>query len=171
MVPPRKPDVLQIVMLPPRPHALLRARRPRIVPLLVPRKTSLNWFIPALVNSSVGSFAGTSEEECTRLCPLPSKNRKKSSRIWLPERLIISTKFISATQSAPPTSPSSTHARPSVFTSFFHLGNINDIASPSAFTTIPNTSATHTSHRSPPKLNTPTTATAINNPHALAIYE
>jgi hypothetical protein len=28
---------------------------------------------------------------------LPSKNRKKSSRIWLPERLIISTKFISGT--------------------------------------------------------------------------
>ena len=28
-----------------------------------PRKTSLNWFIPALVNSSVGSLAGTSDEE------------------------------------------------------------------------------------------------------------
>ncbi len=36
-------------------------------------RTSLNWFMPALVNNSVGSFAGTSEEEWTILCPCCSK--------------------------------------------------------------------------------------------------
>src|SRR5271157_3972329 len=52
----------------------------------MPRKTSLNWFIPALVNSSVGSLAGTSEEECTLLCgsSLVSKKRRNASRISFP---------------------------------------------------------------------------------------
>src|ERR1700685_3657180 len=63
------------------------------------------------------------------------------------------------------------HARPSVFTSFFHRGSIKLIASPSAFTTIPNTITTTINHRNPSKLNTPTTLTAINNPQAFAIYE
>jgi hypothetical protein len=39
----------------------------------MPRKMSLNWFIPALVNSSVGSLAGTSEEERTTRCPRAAK--------------------------------------------------------------------------------------------------
>jgi hypothetical protein len=42
--------------------------------------------MPALVKSSVGSFAGTSELECTRRCCFVSKKRRKSSRIWLPVR-------------------------------------------------------------------------------------
>src|SRR5882762_4167390 len=49
-----------------------------------PRKTSLNWFIPAFVNSRVASPCGTSDELRIRRCPLPSKKRKKASRISLP---------------------------------------------------------------------------------------
>src|SRR6266404_4884965 len=49
-----------------------------------PRKTSLNWFMPALVKSRVGSPCGTSEELRTRRWPLPSKKRRKVSRISLP---------------------------------------------------------------------------------------
>src|SRR5260221_7754019 len=49
-----------------------------------PRKTSLNWFIPALVKSRVGSPCGTSEELRTRRWPLPSKKRTKVSCISLP---------------------------------------------------------------------------------------
>src|ERR1051326_7556805 len=40
--------------------------------------------MPALVKSSVGSLAGTSDDECTRRCPLPSKKRKNFSRISEP---------------------------------------------------------------------------------------
>jgi hypothetical protein len=49
----------------------------------------LNWFIPALVNSSVGSLAGTSDDECTLRCPFDSKKRRNSSRISFPERICI----------------------------------------------------------------------------------
>ena len=38
-----------------------------------PRNTSLNWFIPALVNSSVGSSPGTTGELATTWWPLDSK--------------------------------------------------------------------------------------------------
>src|SRR5438046_10254859 len=37
--------------------------------LSVPRKYGLNWFIPALVNSSVGSSCGTTGEEGTKVWP------------------------------------------------------------------------------------------------------
>src|SRR4051794_34027183 len=47
----------------------------------MPRNVSLNWFMPALVNSSVGSLCRTSDEEWTRLCPLDSKKRRKLSRM------------------------------------------------------------------------------------------
>src|SRR5436190_21762327 len=40
----------------------------------------LNWFIPALVRSSVGSF-GISEDEGTILCPRSSKKRRKTFRM------------------------------------------------------------------------------------------
>src|ERR1700733_13670016 len=49
MVPSRKPDVLEIVMLAPRPHALLARSRPRIVPLLVPEKDILK-----LIHTRIG---------------------------------------------------------------------------------------------------------------------
>src|SRR5271157_6341903 len=53
----------------------------------MPRKTSLNWFMPALVNSSVGSLTGTSEEECTSLCPLETKKSRNMRRTSEPESL------------------------------------------------------------------------------------
>ncbi len=56
-------DVLQIVVLAAGADALLRGGCARVVALLAPRKTSLNWFMPALVKSRVGSLAGTSEED------------------------------------------------------------------------------------------------------------
>src|SRR5436189_5033533 len=45
-----------------------------------PRKTSLNWFIPAFVKRSVGSSAGTSDDDGTRRCPRASKNDRNVSR-------------------------------------------------------------------------------------------
>src|ERR1700747_3315355 len=42
--------------------------------------------MPALVKSSVGSPWGTSEELRTRRWPLPSKKRRKVSRISLPDQ-------------------------------------------------------------------------------------
>ena len=39
----------------------------------------MNWIIPALVKSSVGSSAGTSEEEGTSRCPLPWKYCEEAS--------------------------------------------------------------------------------------------
>jgi hypothetical protein len=46
-----------------------------------PRKTSLNWFIPAFVNSSVGSSCGTSGELATTVWPWRRKNSRKLPRI------------------------------------------------------------------------------------------
>src|ERR1022692_3621529 len=46
-----------------------------------PRNTSLNWFIPAFVNSSVGSSPGTTGDEATMVWPLASKNFRKVERI------------------------------------------------------------------------------------------
>src|SRR6185312_11539640 len=40
--------------------------------------------MPALVKSSVGSLAGTSEELCTRRCCFDSKNLRKVSRMSAP---------------------------------------------------------------------------------------
>src|SRR5438874_3295081 len=45
-----------------------------------PRKIGLNWFIPALVNSSVGSSCGTTGELGTNVCPCFST--KKSMNCW-----------------------------------------------------------------------------------------
>src|SRR5688500_3323216 len=47
----------------------------------MPRKTSLNWFIPAFVKSNVGSFAGSKGLERTRVWPLRSKYSRNFSRI------------------------------------------------------------------------------------------
>src|SRR5215218_2747816 len=46
-----------------------------------PRKTSLNWFIPAFVNSSVGSSPGTTGLEATIAWPFDSKNFRNVERI------------------------------------------------------------------------------------------
>src|SRR5262249_41580288 len=46
----------------------------------VPRNTSLNWFMPALVNSSVGSSSGTTLDDGTRVWPCFWT--KKSRNCW-----------------------------------------------------------------------------------------
>src|SRR5437588_4855209 len=46
----------------------------------VPRKTSLNWFMPALVNSSVGSSKGTTLLDGTAVWPCFLQ--KKSMNCW-----------------------------------------------------------------------------------------
>jgi len=46
-----------------------------------PRNTSLNWFMPALVNSSVGSSPGTTGLEATMVWPLLSKNLRNAVRM------------------------------------------------------------------------------------------
>src|SRR4051794_39532805 len=45
-----------------------------------PRKWSLNWFMPAGVNSTEGSHVGTSTSLGQRLCPLVSKKARYFSR-------------------------------------------------------------------------------------------
>src|SRR5215469_7928926 len=45
--------------------------------------------MPALVNRSVGSLAGTSDDECTRLWSLLSKKRKNCSRISDPVGIVL----------------------------------------------------------------------------------
>src|ERR1700723_396305 len=45
--------------------------------------------MPALVKSSVGSLAGTSEDECTRRCPFDSKNLRKASRMADPDQVFV----------------------------------------------------------------------------------
>jgi len=47
-------------------------------------KTRLNWTIPALVNISVGSDSGISEELATTRWLRASKKRRKLSRISCP---------------------------------------------------------------------------------------
>src|SRR6185436_11426533 len=46
-----------------------------------PRNTSLNWFIPAFVNSSVGSSPGTTGLEATTVWPFCAKNSRNVERI------------------------------------------------------------------------------------------
>src|SRR5215467_3193538 len=48
-----------------------------------PRKMSLNWFIPALMKSSVGSCAGIREELLTMVWPRSAKNWRNRRRISL----------------------------------------------------------------------------------------
>src|SRR5436190_23962754 len=45
-----------------------------------PRKIGLNWFIPALVNSRVGSSCGTTGLDGTKVCPC--RWTKKSMNCW-----------------------------------------------------------------------------------------
>ena len=77
-------DIFQIVVLAACANAFLRSGRARVVAFLQPRKTSLNWFIPALVKSSVGSFCGTSDDECTSRCPFSTKKCRNFRRISEP---------------------------------------------------------------------------------------
>ena len=57
--------------------------------LSAPRKTSLNWTMPELVNSSVGSSAGTSDDDGTIVCPRSAKkcrNLVRMSAAFMAER-------------------------------------------------------------------------------------
>jgi hypothetical protein len=65
--------VLEVVVLAAGAHAALRGDRAVVRTLLRPRNTSLNWFMPALVKSSVGSLPGTSELEATGWWPFEAK--------------------------------------------------------------------------------------------------
>src|SRR5688500_7217773 len=44
----------------------------------VPRKYGLNWFIPALVNSSVGSSCGTTGDDGTNVWPCFSMKKSRN---------------------------------------------------------------------------------------------
>ena len=50
----------------------------------MPRNTSLNWFMPALVKSNVGSSAGTSEELRTTRWPRAAKYSRNFARMSFP---------------------------------------------------------------------------------------
>src|ERR1039458_46015 len=80
-------DVLQVVVLAAGAHAFLRRGGPRVVALLDAEEDVLEWFMPALVNSSVGSLAGTSDDERTILYPCCSKYRRNMERTSEPESL------------------------------------------------------------------------------------
>jgi hypothetical protein len=61
-------DVVEVVVLAAGADALLRVGDPLVGRLSVPRKYGLNWFIPALANSSVGSSCGTTGDDGTLTC-------------------------------------------------------------------------------------------------------
>jgi hypothetical protein len=50
----------------------------------MPRKQSLNWFMPALAKSRVGSLCGISDEEGTTVCPRSAKKCRKRCADSLP---------------------------------------------------------------------------------------
>jgi hypothetical protein len=66
----------QVIVLATYPQALLG------IGFLFPKKKSLNWFIPALVNKRVGSSFTTMGEEGTIWCCLDLKKSKKCCLIW-----------------------------------------------------------------------------------------
>lgn len=47
---------------------------------ICPTKIGLNWFMPALMKSRVGSLWGTTGEDWTKVCPCPSKNLTNAER-------------------------------------------------------------------------------------------
>ena len=73
--------VFQVIVLAAGPHATLRRRRARIRARPLPVNTSLNWTMPELVKSRVGSLPGTSDDEGTMVCPLDLKNCRNCWRI------------------------------------------------------------------------------------------
>ena len=72
-------DLLQVVVLARHAQALLRIGGPGIVDgAYCPRKMSLNWFMPALVNISVGSFFTTIGADGTITWSFPAKKSRKA---------------------------------------------------------------------------------------------
>ena len=73
-------DVVEVVVLAAGADALLRVRRPLVRRLLGAEEDGLNWFMPALANSSVGSSCGTTGDDGTNVCPCFLQ--KKSMNCW-----------------------------------------------------------------------------------------
>lgn len=71
-------DLLQVIVLARNAQTFLRIGRTRILAGALPRKMSLNWFMPALVNISVGSPLTTIGAEGTIACPFDSKKSRKA---------------------------------------------------------------------------------------------
>ena len=71
-------DLLQVVVLARHAQALLRIGGPGIGTGNIPRKMSLNWFIPALVNINVGSFFTTIGADGTITWSFPAKKSRKA---------------------------------------------------------------------------------------------
>src|SRR5215470_6322047 len=67
--------------------------------------------MPALVNRSVGSLAGTSDDECTSLCPFSTKKSRNFLRICDP----VSMKFNSKRNDAATHDPEQTGHRDQVY--------------------------------------------------------
>ncbi len=97
MVPPRKPDVLKIVMLPPRPHALLRASRPRIVPLLVPEKHILALIHPRIGKQQRRIIRRHQRRRVNSSMPFTLKKPQKIFPNLIPRAIVHELKSISAT--------------------------------------------------------------------------
>src|SRR3712207_2205633 len=55
----------------------------------VPRKIGLNWFIPAFVNSRVGSSCGTTGELGTNVCPCRSTKKSMNCRRISEEVMVV----------------------------------------------------------------------------------
>lgn len=66
-------DVFQVVVLAACAYTFCAVVARLYGRLSKPKNTSLNWFMPALVNSRVGSSCGTRLEERTTVWPLVSK--------------------------------------------------------------------------------------------------
>jgi len=67
------PHIVEVVVLAGHPHALLRIDGAFVRTLVGAENTSLNCTMPELVNSSVASPPGTSEEDGTAVCPCSTK--------------------------------------------------------------------------------------------------
>ena len=92
-------DVVEVVVLAAGAHALLRRAARRVVARARgPAKTSLNWFMPALVKSRVVSPAGIRDEEGTT--PVPALARRSRGRPIRISRLVIARIVLSFSLSA-----------------------------------------------------------------------
>ena len=70
-------DIVQIVVLAAGADAFLRVGDARSTGALAcPGKYGLNWFMPALVNSSVGSSCGTTGEEARTVARASSRRSR-----------------------------------------------------------------------------------------------
>src|SRR5207247_4761134 len=77
----RMADLLEVVVFPARPHALLAGYRPGVRPSLEPLKDALELDHPGVGEQEVGSSAGTKGELGTSWCPRAVKNSRNVRRI------------------------------------------------------------------------------------------